>query len=130
MIYHLVLEEEYGVLLLRLGRRRFSTAYALGSDVLDAQWHDMNEADVEGMVKAEECPYGTPCTRRRRIDKRSGWLPWMWSPTSPTDVKPMTAMDAIDIRGSSKRTADGVDLNEGGEGVYGLKKALRADQCA
>ncbi len=37
MIYHLVLEEEHGVLLLRLGHRRLSTAYALGPGVLDVQ---------------------------------------------------------------------------------------------
>ena len=30
MIYHLVLEKEHGVLLLRLGHHRLSTAYALG----------------------------------------------------------------------------------------------------
>ena len=62
MIYHLVLEEEHGVLLLRLGHRRLSTVYALGSGLLDTQWHDMNDADVEGMLKDEECRYGTPCT--------------------------------------------------------------------
>ena len=62
MIYHLVLEEEHGVLLLRLRHRRLSTAYALGPGVLDAQWHDMNDADMEGMLKDEECRYGTPCT--------------------------------------------------------------------
>ena len=47
----------------------------------------------------------------------------MWSPTSPTDVEPVTAMDATDIRLSSKRTADSAGLNEDGEGVQGLKKA-------
>ena len=55
---------------------------------------------------------------------------WMWSPTSPTDVEPVTAMDATDIRGSSKRTADSAGLNEGGEGVQGLEKARREGQYA
>ena len=50
MIYHLVLEEEHGVLVLRLGHRRLSIAYALGPGVMDAQWHDMNDADMEGML--------------------------------------------------------------------------------
>ena len=62
MIYHLVLEEEHGVLLLRLGHRRLSTTYALGPGPLDAQWHDMNDADMEGILKDEESRYGTPCT--------------------------------------------------------------------
>ena len=57
MIYHLVLEEEHGVLLLRLGHFRLSTAYALGPGVLDAQWHEMNDADMEGTLKDEECRY-------------------------------------------------------------------------
>ena len=42
------------MLLLRLERRCLSTAYALGPGVLDAQWHDMNDADVEGMLKDVE----------------------------------------------------------------------------
>ena len=50
------------MLLLRLRHRRLSTAYALGPGVLDAQWHDMNDADMEGMLKDEECRYETPCT--------------------------------------------------------------------
>ena len=62
MIYHLVLEEEHGVLVLRLGHRRLSISYALGPGVVDAQWHDMNDADMEGMLKYEECRYGTLCT--------------------------------------------------------------------
>lgn len=36
MIYHLVLEEEHGVLLLRLGHRQLLTTYAIGPCVLDA----------------------------------------------------------------------------------------------
>ena len=35
MIYYLVLEEEYGVLVLRLGHRRLSIVYALGPGVVD-----------------------------------------------------------------------------------------------
>ena len=62
MSYHLVLEEEHGVLLLRLRHYRLSTTYALGPGILDAQWHDMNDADMEVMLKDEECRYGTPCT--------------------------------------------------------------------
>ena len=42
------------MLLLRLGRRRLSTAYALAPGVLDTQWHDKNDADVESMFKDEE----------------------------------------------------------------------------
>lgn len=42
--------------------RCFSNAYALGPGVLDAQWHDMNDADMEGMLKDKECRYVTPCT--------------------------------------------------------------------
>lgn len=37
MIYHLILEEEHGVLFLRLEHRRFSIVYALGPGVLNAQ---------------------------------------------------------------------------------------------
>ena len=55
---------------------------------------------------------------------------WMWSPTSPTDVVPATAMDATGIRRSSKRTADSADLNESGEDVQRLEKTRRADQYA
>ena len=51
----------------------------------------------------------------------------MWS---PTDVEPVTAMDATDIQGSSKRTADSAGLNEGGEGLHRLEKARQACQCA
>ena len=50
----------------------------------------------------------------------------MWS---PTDVEPVTAMEATDIQGSSKRTADSADLNNDG-GVHRLEKAPRAGQCA
>ena len=46
---------------------------------------------------------------------------------SPIDVKPVIAIDFIDIRGSSKRIVDSVGLNEGGEGIYRLKKARRID---
>ena len=53
---------------------------------------------------------------------------WMWSPTNPTDVEPATAIDATDIRRSSKRTADSAGLDEGGEGVQRLEKARRAGQ--
>ncbi len=49
---------------------------------------------------------------------------------SPTNVEPVIAMDATDIRGSSKRTADSAGLNKGGEGVHRLEKARRAGQCA
>ena len=35
----------------------------------------------------------------------------------------MIAMDAIDIRGSSKRIADNAGLSESGEYIYRLKKA-------
>ena len=42
------------MLLLRLGRHRPSTAYALDPGVLDAQWHEVNGADVEGMFKDEQ----------------------------------------------------------------------------
>ena len=55
---------------------------------------------------------------------------WMWSPKNPTDVEPTTAMDATDIRRSSKRTADSAGLDEGGEGVQRLEKARRAGQYA
>ena len=48
--------------LLRLGYRQLSTAYNLGPGVLDAQWHDMNDADIEGTLKDEKCRHGTPCT--------------------------------------------------------------------
>ena len=48
--------------LLRFGYRRLSTAYALGPGLLDAQWHDMKDTDVEEMLKDEECWYGTSCT--------------------------------------------------------------------
>ena len=51
----------------------------------------------------------------------------MWS---PTDVEPVTAMDATDIQGSSKRTADTAGLNEDGEVVHRLEKARRPGQCA
>lgn len=34
-------------------------------------------------------------------------------------------MNAIDIRGFSKRTVDNIDLNEGGEDIYRLEKAQR-----
>ena len=64
MIYHLVLEEEHGVLRLRLRHRRLSTAYALGPGVLDAQWHDMNDADMEGMLKDEECQKASTVAQR------------------------------------------------------------------
>lgn len=62
MIYYLVLEEEHGVLLLRLGHRQLSTIYALGQCVLDAQWYNMNDADMKGILKDEEYRYRTPCT--------------------------------------------------------------------
>lgn len=62
MIYHLVLEKEHKVLLLRLEHHRLSTTYALGLGLLDTQWHDMNDADVKRILKDEECRYGTPCT--------------------------------------------------------------------
>ncbi len=54
----------------------------------------------------------------------------MWSPTSPTDAVPVRAMDATDIRGSSKRTADSAGLNEGGEDVQELEKARLEGQYA
>lgn len=50
------------MLLLRLEYRRLSTANALDPGLLDAQWHDMKDTDVEEMLKDEECWYGTPCT--------------------------------------------------------------------
>ena len=50
----------------------------------------------------------------------------MWSPATHTDVEPVIAMDATDIRGSSKRTADNIGLNESGEYIHRLKKAQRA----
>ena len=50
------------MLLLRLGHRRLSNAYALCPGLLDAQWHGMNDADVERMLKDEECRYGIQCT--------------------------------------------------------------------
>ncbi len=40
----------------------------------------------------------------------------------------MIAINATDIRGSSKRTVDNAGLNEGGEGIYRLKKAQREGQ--
>ena len=42
------------------------------------------------------------------------------------DVEPATAMDATDVRGSSKRTADSIGLKEGGESRHRLEKARRA----
>ena len=62
MIYYLVLEEKHGVLILRLGHRRLSIIYALGPGVVDAQWHDINDADMEGMLKDQEYRYGILCT--------------------------------------------------------------------
>ncbi|KAK3174026.1 hypothetical protein OEA41_001270 [Lepraria neglecta] len=50
----------------------------------------------------------------------------MWSLTSPTKAEPVLAIDATDIRDSSKRTADSAGLNESGR-VHRLKKARRAD---
>ena len=40
----------------------------------------------------------------------------------------MTATGPTGIRDSSKRTADGAGLNEGGKGVHRLEKARRAGQ--
>ena len=54
----------------------------------------------------------------------------MWSLATYTYVEPMIAMNAIDIRGSFKRTVDNADLNESGESVHRLKKAQRVDQYA
>ena len=54
----------------------------------------------------------------------------MWSPTRLTEVEPVTATGATNVRDSSKRTADSAGLNEGGEGVYRLEKARRAGQFA
>ncbi len=42
----------------------------------------------------------------------------------------MRAIDATDIRGSSKRTADSAGLNEGGEDVQELEKARLEGQYA
>ena len=55
--------------------------------------------------------------------------PWMWSPTRSTDAESMTATGPTGVRDSSKRTADGAGLNEGGKGVHRLEKARRAGQC-
>lgn len=42
----------------------------------------------------------------------------MWSPIGPTDVEPVTAIGATNIRNSSKRPADSAGLNEGGESTH------------
>ena len=55
---------------------------------------------------------------------------WMWSPATHTDVEPVIAIDATEIRGSSKRTADNAGLSESGEYVHRLKKAQRTGQYA
>ena len=47
---------------LRLGHHRLSTAYALGPGILDVEWHNINDADMKGMLKDEEFRYETPCT--------------------------------------------------------------------
>ncbi|KAF6238790.1 hypothetical protein HO173_003297 [Letharia columbiana] len=47
---------------------------------------------------------------------------WMWS---ATDVEPVTAMDATDIQGSSKRTADSAGLNDGG----GVQRVEEGPAC-
>ena len=62
MIYYLVLEKEYKVLLFRLGHARFSIIYALGSGILDAQWHNMNDVDMKRMLKNEKYRYRAPYT--------------------------------------------------------------------
>ena len=54
----------------------------------------------------------------------AGFL-WMWSLATYTDVEPVIAMDATDIRGSSKRIVDNAGLNESREYVNRLKKAQR-----
>ena len=56
--------------------------------------------------------------------------PLMWSPTHLTEVKPVTATGATNVRDSSKRTADSAGLNEGEEDVYRLKKARHTGQFA
>lgn len=61
-IYHLVLREEYGVLLIRLGHRQLSTAYAIGPGVPYAQWHNTDDVGLDEMRKNEFQEYGIPCT--------------------------------------------------------------------
>ena len=55
--------------------------------------------------------------------------PWTWSPTGSTDAEPVTAIDATDIRDSSKRTADKAGLNDGGESTHRLEKVRCAGEC-
>ena len=62
MIYHLVLKEEHGVLLLRFKDHTLSTAYTLGPGVPDAQWYDRSDADMERILEDEEHWYGEPRT--------------------------------------------------------------------
>ena len=50
------------MLLLRRGHRQLLIVYTLGPDILDAQWYDINDADIKGILKDEECRYGTPYT--------------------------------------------------------------------
>ena len=52
-----------------------------------------------------------------------------WSPTSSTDAEPVTTIGAIDIRDSSKRTADSAGLNESGESTHRLEKIRCAGEC-
>ena len=51
-----------------------------------------------------------------------------WSPTHFTEAEPETTIGAINIRGSSKRTADSAGLKESEVGMHRLKKAQRAGQ--
>ena len=47
----------------------------------------------------------------------------MWSPATYTDVKPIIAINVIDIRGSFKYIVDNIGLNESREYINRLKKA-------
>ncbi|KAF6238834.1 hypothetical protein HO173_003341 [Letharia columbiana] len=55
MIYHLVLKEEHGVLLLRFKNHTLSTAYTLGPVAPD----DTKDADMEELFEDEERWYGS-----------------------------------------------------------------------
>ena len=55
IVYHLVLRRSMGCCSFALGVVGFSIAYALGLGVLDAQWHKINDANAEEMLKDEEC---------------------------------------------------------------------------
>ena len=50
------------MLVLRLGYCRLSIVYALGPGVVDTQWYDINDADMEGVLMNEECRYRILCT--------------------------------------------------------------------